>query len=94
MLFENRPRKIETLPLPIPKDARIYRPLTHSYVPYAHVVMQRRNASFLASGRKAGPRGRFDMVASRSGPSAPALKANLRGTRSRGRGTRVTDPSS
>src|SRR5438874_13828851 len=62
------------------------------------VVMQRRNASFLAARPSkspwAGPEREDGMVAFRSRGVVPCPDANLRGTRLRGRGNRVIDPSS
>ena len=49
---------------------------------------------FWQPGRKAGPEREVDMVAIPNRASTPCPDANLRGTRQRGRGSRVTDPSS
>ena len=58
------------------------------------VVMQRRNASFLEVGGDTGPEREVDMVAIPVWAIEPCPDAVLRGTRLRGRGSRVTDPSS
>ena len=49
---------------------------------------------FWSSGREAGPEREVDMVAIRLRGVVPCPDANLRGTRLRGRGNRVIDPSS
>jgi hypothetical protein len=49
---------------------------------------------FWSSGREAGPEREVDMVATRLRGVVPCPDANLRGTRLRGRGNRVIDPSS
>jgi hypothetical protein len=49
---------------------------------------------FWSSGRKVGPEREVDMVAIRLTGAVPSPDANLRGTRLRGRGSRVIDPSS
>jgi len=49
---------------------------------------------FWSSGREAGPEREVDMVATRLRGVVPCPDANLRGTRQRGRGNRVIDPSS
>ena len=49
---------------------------------------------FWQSGRKPGPEREVDMVAVPIRAVAPCPDANLPGTRLRGRGSRVTDPSS
>jgi len=49
---------------------------------------------FWSPGREAGPEREVGMVAFRLGGVVPCLDATLRGTRQRGRGNRVIDPSS
>jgi len=49
---------------------------------------------FWSSGREAGPEREVGMVAIRLRGVVPSPDANLRGTRLRGRGSRVIDPSS
>ena len=49
---------------------------------------------FWSSGLRAGPEREVDMVAIRLRDVVPGPDANLRGTRLRGRGGRVIDPSS
>src|SRR5215468_2661619 len=78
-----------------PQDRRIYRALD---------ALARANGPwwlcndvtrpFWQPGRKAGPEREDGMVAFRSGGVVPCPDANLRGTRQRGRGNRVIDPSS
>ena len=79
-----------------PADKRIYRgldALARAYGPWW--LCNDVTRPFWQPGRKAGPEREDGMVAFRSGGGVvPCPDANLRGTRLRGRGNRVIDPSS
>src|SRR5215469_791228 len=81
--------------LAFPADKRIYRALdalARAYGPWW--LCNDVTRPFWSSGRRAGPEREVDMVAIRLSGVVPCPDANLRGTRHRGRGNRVTDPSS
>jgi hypothetical protein len=76
-------------------DKRIYRgldALARAYGPWW--LCNDVTRPFWSSGRKVGPEREVGMVAIRLRGVVPCLDANLRGTRQRGRGSRVIDPSS
>src|SRR5215469_11715140 len=78
-----------------PQDRRIYRALdalARAYGPWW--LCNDVTRPFWQPGCKAGPEREDGMVAFRSRGVVPCLDANLRGTRLRGRGSRVIDPSS
>src|SRR5712691_5440773 len=82
-------------PLALPADKRIYRgldALARAYGPWW--LCNDVTRPFWSSGRKAGPEREVGMVAVRLWGVVPCPNANLRGTRLRGRGNRVIDPSS
>ena len=78
-----------------PPDKRIYRALdalARAYGPWW--LCNDVTRPFWSSGREVGPEREVGMVAIRLRGVVPCLDANLRGTRLRGRGSRVIDPSS
>jgi len=82
-------------PLALPADKRIYPgldALARAYGPWW--LCNDVTRPFWSSGREAGPEREVGMVAIRLRGVVPSLDANLRGTRLRGRGTRIIDPSS
>ena len=82
-------------PLALPANWRIYRALdalARAYGPWW--LCNDVTRPFWQSGRKIGPEREDGMVAFRLRGVVPCPDANLRGTRLRGRGGRVTDPSS
>jgi len=81
--------------LAFPADKRIYRgldALARAYGPWW--LCNDVTRPFWLSGRKVGPEREVGMVAIRLRGVVPCLDANLRGTRLRGRGNQVIDPSS
>src|SRR5215472_8786785 len=81
--------------LALPADRRIYRALdalARAYGPWW--LCNDVTRPFWQPGRKAGPEREDGMVAFRLRGVVPCPDANLRGTRLRGRGNRVIDPSS
>jgi hypothetical protein len=90
-----RSKNSRELPLALPAQARIYRvrdALARAYGP--SWLCNDVTRPFWSSGCKAGPEREVDMVAIRLRGVVPCPDANLRGTRLRGRGNRVIDPSS
>jgi hypothetical protein len=85
----------QQLPLAFPPDAPIYRgldALARAYGPWW--LCNDVTRPFWRPGRAAGRLREVGMVAFPLGGVAPCIDANLRGTRQRGRGSRVIDPSS
>ena len=83
------------MPLAPPVDERIYQDLdalARAYGPWW--LCNDVTRPFWSSGCKTGPEREVDMVAFRLRDVVPCPDANLRGTRLRGRGGRVIDPSS
>jgi hypothetical protein len=86
---------ISEFALALPADKRIYADLdalARAYGPWW--LCNDVTRPFWQSGRKAGPEREDGMVAIRLRGVVPCPDANLRGTRLRGRGNRVIDPSS
>jgi len=82
-------------PLASLSDKRIYRgldALARAYGPWW--LCNDVTRPFWSSGRWAGPEREVGMVAIRLRGVVPCLDAHLRGTRLRGRGNRIIDPSS
>src|SRR6266478_6965152 len=83
------------IPLAFPAHKRIYRgrdALARAYGPWW--LCNDVTRPFWSSGCEAGPEREVGMVAFRLWGVVPCPDANLRGTRLRGRGSRVIDPSS
>ena len=81
--------------LAFPVDALMYRgldALARAYGPWW--LCNDVTRPFWQSGRQAGPEREDGMVAIRLRDVLPCIDAHLRGTRLRGRGNRVVDPSS
>ena len=90
-----RPRRTLNFPLAFRRLRRIYRrvdALARAYGPWW--LCNDVTRPFWQSGRVPGPEREVDMVAIPIRAVAPCPDAVLRGTRLRGRGGRVTDPSS
>ena len=90
-----KPSRQPQFPLALTADVRIYRALdalARAYGPWW--LCNDVTRPFWQPGRKAGPEREDGMVAIRLGGVVPCPDGNLRGTRQRGRGSRIIDPSS
>ena len=88
------PKNFSEKPLAQRADERIYRALDALARAYGPWWLCNDVTRPFWSGRRAGPEREVDMVATRLRGVVPCPDANLRGTRLRGRGSRVIDPSS